>query len=80
MSKSIVLFDRFMSAKFLNDNAQWNCRHTLTDRTHLSITSDSTDYERIFMYKLVDKQSKPPKDLEIILEVGMEYTVPGQEQ
>ena len=73
-----VLFDRFMSAKYLekSSHVQWNCEHVLQDDMHLFIRRDRTDFERIFRYKLADKQGEyvSVEDLEISLEVGLEYT------
>ena len=77
MSKAKVLFDRFMSAKFLNDSkdVEWNCEHELQDDTHLLIKKDLVDYERVFRYKIASKQAIAGlEDIEISLEVGLEYT------
>ena len=80
MAKTQVLFDRFMSARFLNDSkdVQWNCEHELQDDTHLFIKKDSIDYERVFRFPLVQKlppaQSLKLEDLEVSLEVGLKYT------
>lgn len=72
-----VLFDRFYSAKSLNEDTtiRWNCERELIDDTHLSIKKDQADYERIFKLPLV-KAGKVTnvKDLVLELEVGLEYT------
>ena len=80
MANTQVLFHRFMSARFLNDSRdiQWNCEHELQDDTHLLVKKDGIDYERVFRFPLVRKLAalKYPQleDLEVSLEVGLEYT------
>ena len=80
MANTQVLFHRFMSARFLNDSrdVQWNCEHELQDDTHLLVKKDSVDYERVFRFPLVKKLAASKcsrlEDLEVSLEVGLEYT------
>ena len=75
MAQSKVLFDRFMSAKFLHENAQWYCEHEVLDGTHLSVKGGSVDSERIFRLPLAKKQTQGRlEDLEVSLTVGLEYT------
>lgn len=74
MPKIKVLYDRLLTAKFLKDNATFNCGHNLADDMHLEIRSDSIDYERILKYKLIDKTTYNVEDLEIDIEAGLEYT------
>jgi hypothetical protein len=75
--KTKVLFDRFYSAKGLNEEPTivWNCERELIDDTHLAIKKDQADYERIFKLPLAKaRQSQNLKDLVLELEVGLEYT------
>ena len=80
MANRQVLFDRFLSARFLNDSndVQWNCDHELQDDTHLLIKKDSIDYERVFRFPIAKRQTIPIlarlEDLEVSYEVGLEYT------
>lgn len=75
MSKTIVLYDRMLTAKFLSKNAEWNCDHTLQDPMHLHIVKDGVNFERIFKYKLISKTDfEEVRDLEVEIEAGIEHT------
>ena len=74
--KTKVLFDRFYSAKGLNEDKtiRWNCERELIDDTHLSIKKDQVDYERIFKLPIAKAATFPYVDIVLELEVGLEYT------
>lgn len=77
MSSPTIVFDRFMSAKYLHENKdiQWNCEHELQDDTHVHILKDRVDRERIFRIPLGSKVSgKTIEDIEFSLEIGLETT------
>ena len=78
-----VLFDRFFSAKGLNEDPTiiWNCERELIDDTHLSIKKDQADYERIFKLPIAKAASiKDLVDIVLELEVGLEYTGTSAEE
>lgn len=81
MANRTVLFDRFMSAKFLNtsDIVTWNCEHELQDDTHLLVKEDGVDFERVFRLNIAKKQTlkSPLTDLEFSLEIGLEAAGPN---
>lgn len=77
MSVPIVLFDRFMSAKYLHENRDisWNCEHQLQDDTHIQILQDRVARKRILRIPLATRViGKRIEDIEFSFEIGLENT------